>query len=95
MQGADARDALLGRVFGYAAFAQGGRAADCAVASRLISSLLDISGRKSFLNEAVTASLLATLEGLPELVLAQVLAQHEELRETLSCEPSEATPEVC
>jgi hypothetical protein len=69
--------------------------ADYAVAQRVLSSLLDVSGRKSFLNEVVSSVMLACLEGLPGPVLQQVLREHEELRNMLLCLPAEATPEVC
>ena len=43
-QGSDAKDALLGRIFGYSAFSQAGRAADNATAARLVASLISVMG---------------------------------------------------
>ena len=54
-QGGDAKDALLGRVFAYAAVARsgrlGGRGAGAADAARVASALVDAMRRKSFLRE--------------------------------------------
>ena len=60
-QGSDAKDALLGRIFGYSAFSQAGRAADNATAARLVASLISVMGRKSFLREAAANALVACL----------------------------------
>lgn len=94
MQGADAREGLLGRIFGYAAFSQAGRAADPAVADRLATSLVAVMGRKAFLREAAANALLACAEALPEPVLARLLESNEAMRGLLLCPASEATPEA-
>ncbi|KAK9903496.1 hypothetical protein WJX75_007153 [Coccomyxa subellipsoidea] len=93
MKGADAREGLLGRIFGYAAFSQAGRAADLAVADRLATSLVAVMGRKAFLREAAANALLACAEALPEPVLARLLESNEAMRGLLLCTASEATPE--
>jgi hypothetical protein len=94
MQGADAREGLLGRIFGYAAFSQAGRAADPAVADRLATSLVAVMGRKAFLREAAANALLACAEALPEPDLARLLESNEAMRGLLLCTASEATPEA-
>lgn len=94
-QGADAREGLLGRIFGYAAFSQAGRAADAAVADRLATSLVAVMGRKAFLREAAANALLACAEALPDAVLARLMESNEALRGLLLAPSSEATPEAC
>lgn len=94
MQGSDARDALLGRIFGYSAFAQAGRALDNTVADRLMASLISVMGRKSFLREAAANALVACLEALPNATLKHVLSSSEPLQGVLTRKPEEATPEV-
>ncbi len=93
-QGSDAKDALLGRIFGYSAFSQAGRAADNATADRLAASLISVMGRKSFLREAAANALVACLDSLPAGTLKHVLSSSEPLQAVLSRQPNEATPEV-
>jgi hypothetical protein len=94
VQGSDARDALLGRIFGYSAFAQAGRASDNTVADRLVVSLIAVMGRKSFLREAAANALVTCLEALPTATLKHVLSSSEPLQSVLTRKPEEATPEV-
>ncbi len=94
MQGSDARDALLGRIFGYSAFAQAGRALENTVAERLVASLVAVMGMKSFLREAAANALVACLEDLPPATLKHVLSSTKPLREVLTRKSEEATPEV-
>ena len=93
-QGSDAKDALLGRIFGYSAFSQAGRAAENATADRLVASLISVMGRKSFLREAAANALVACLDSLPAGTLKHVLGSSEPLQAVLSREPNAATPEV-
>ena len=93
-QGSDAKDALLGRIFGYSAFSQAGRAADNATADRLVASLISVMGRKSFLREAAANALVACLDGLPAGTLKHVLSSSEPLQAVLSRKANEGTPEV-
>ena len=94
MQGSDAKDALLGRIFGYSAFSQAGRGASNVVADRLAASLIAAMGRKSFLREAAASALVACLLGLPAQALKHVLGSCEPLRDMLTRRPDEASPEV-
>ena len=94
MQGSDAKDALLGRIFGYSAFSQAGRGASHAVADRLTASLIAAMGRKSFLREAAATALVACLLGLPPQALKHVLSSSEPLRDMLTRKPDETSPEV-
>ena len=94
MQGSDAKDALLGRIFGYSAFSQAGREADSAVANRLVASLISVMGKKSFLREAAANALVTCLEALPAQTLKHVLSSNELLQAVLTRQPEEATPEV-
>ena len=50
-QGADLRDALLGRIFGYAAVVRSGRALPPALARSLAAGLVAAAAKKSFLRE--------------------------------------------
>ena len=94
-QGSDAKDALLGRIFGYSAFSQAGRAADNATADRLVASLISVMGRKSFLREAAANALVACLDSLPAGTLQHVLSSSEPLQAVLTQESQlRATPEV-
>ena len=94
LQGSDAKDALLGRIFGYSAFSQAGRGASNVVADRLAASLIAAMGRKSFLREAAASALVACLLGLPAQALKHVLGSCEPLRDMLTRRPDEASPEV-
>jgi len=94
VQGSDAKDALLGRIFGYSAFSQAGRGADIAVANRLVASLISVMGKKSFLREAAANALVVCLEALPAQTLKHVLSSNELLQAVLTRKPEEATPEV-
>ena len=94
LQGSDAKDALLGRIFGYSALSQAGRGASNAVADRLATSLMAVMGRKSFLREAAASALVACLLGLPAQALKHVLGSCEPLRDMLTRKPDEASPEV-
>ncbi len=51
-QGADAKDALLGRVFAHAAVARSGRLGTTPDAARVAGALVDAMHRKAFLREA-------------------------------------------
>ena len=93
-QGSDARDSLLGRLFGCAAVIRSGRVADADVAAGVASRLLAVAAAKSFLREAATAVLLEMLEGAPDAVTAAVLAGSSELRGVLQASPTESDPEV-
>ena len=93
-QGSDARDSLLGRLFGCAAVIRSGRVADAAVAAGITARLLAVAAAKSFLREAATAVLLELLEGAPDAVTAAVLADSAELRGVLQAPPTESNPEV-
>ena len=94
-QGSEARDAFLGRIFGCGAVFQAGRAGGSyEAAARLTSSLLHAGAQKAFLREAAASALLAGLEALPQPVLARLLAEHAGLREVLTAQAAEATPEV-
>jgi len=93
-QGSDARDSLLGRLFGCAAVIRSGRVADAEVAACIAARLLAVAAAKSFLREAATAVLLELLKGAPDAVTAAVLADSPELRGVLQASPSESDPEV-
>ena len=94
-QGSDARDSLLGRLFGCAAVIRSGRVADAEIAMGVASRLLSVAAAKSFLREAATAVLLELLEGgAPDAVTAAVLAGSPELRGVLQAPPAESDPEV-
>ena len=93
-QGSDAKDALLGRIFGYSAFSEAGRGSDNATADRLVASLISVMGRKSFLREAAANALMACLHTLPAGNLKHVLSSSEPLQAVLSRKPNEATPQV-
>lgn len=51
VQGSELRDALLGRIFGYAAVVRSGRPLPAALASNLAAGLVAAAAKKSFLRE--------------------------------------------
>ena len=93
-QGSDARDALLGRIFGYTAVFQAGRGGSFGAAARLADALLAAMRQRAFLREAAASALLAGLEACPAPVLARLLAEHEGLRALLTAPAAEGSPEV-
>lgn len=95
VQGSDAREAALGRIFGYSAVIRSGRARqDSAVAAKLVTSLLALQRSKSFLAEVSAASLLELLEQLDDTSISAVLKSVPELTDMLQSSPELASPEV-
>lgn len=95
LQGSDARDASLGRVFGLSSIIRSGRAKhDSALALNLASQLLSLQRSKSFLAEVSASSLLELLEQLDDATFASVLKAESHLRDLLQTSPEEASPEV-
>jgi hypothetical protein len=62
----DVRDALLGRLFGLAALVRGGLVRDAASASNVITALLSLANKKTFLMEAAVSVVLELLLHGPE-----------------------------
>lgn len=93
-QGQDARDALLGRIFGCAALARSGRVADTAVAVKLVQTLLAAAAKKSFVQEAAAGVVLELLEGLGAAAAAEVIEGCPELVDMLMLPPGDSSPEV-
>lgn len=52
LQGSELRDALLGRIFGYAAVARSGRPLPADLAASMAAGLVAAAQKKSFLREA-------------------------------------------
>ena len=90
----DARDALLGRLFGCAAVVRSGRVQDSPLAVKLLQYLLEVAASKSFLKEAAVDVVLELLDGLPRPVASAALSECAELRELLSKPPADSSPEV-
>ena len=95
MQGSDARDALLRRIFGLQGSVPGRAGGSYTAAARLAGALLGAMRQNVFLPEAAAASALLTrLDGCPTPVLARLLVEHEGLRALLMALPSESGFEV-
>ena len=95
MQGSEARDALLGRAFGFSAVVRAGRAvAGSACTAQLATALVSLMQAKAFLREVAATTLLDLAERLDSKGLGQLLDQVEGLRGILQSSPDEASPEV-
>ena len=94
MQGSDARNFLLGRIFGYAAFARAGRLQATPDIIRCVTALVAVMHGKAYLREAAVRVLVLILEPLDTQQLQQVLEGCKGLRELLSCAVVESSPEV-
>lgn len=64
-KGGDARDALMGRLFGLGAAVRGGLVRDAGSAGRVAAALLSLAQKKAFVREAVVAVLIEMLLGGP------------------------------
>lgn len=96
MQGSDARDAALGRVFGYSALIRSGRMqGDSSLSAKVASALLSLLLSKSWLAEISANALLELLEQLDDVSFAAILKAEPGLVELLQSSPESATPEVC
>ncbi|KAK9825628.1 hypothetical protein WJX81_000686 [Elliptochloris bilobata] len=97
MKGGNAKDALLGRVFAYAAVARSGRlsrhGSSAAGTARAAVALVDAMRRKSFLREAAAEALLNMAESLDAAALAQLIEASPEVLELLTAPPADALPE--
>ena len=95
VQGSDARDASLGRAFGYTALIRSGRPSqDFQLAEKLAQSLLILLRSKSFLAEVSAAALLDLLEQLDNQSFKSLLLAEKSLQDLLQSPADSATPEV-
>ena len=92
LQGSDARDAAMGRMFCYSALVRSGRASrDPALARHIASALVQA---KYYLREVSTATLLELLEQQSDSELTGLLAGADSVAGFLQIPASQATPEV-
>jgi DNA polymerase phi len=91
-KGGDARDMLLGMLFGYGAVARGcGDVCDTATAARLVAAAAELAARKSFLREAAAAVVLEVADRLDPAAAGAPLAG---LAPWLCADPADASPEA-
>jgi len=91
----DQKDALVGRIFGFAAIVRAGLASsDADVALAAARGLAAAGSARSFLREAASEVLVTLLEGAEGGVAAHVMGQCEGLRAMLTAPPDEASAEV-
>ena len=95
LQGPDARNAILGVIFGYAAFARAGRLQDQQQLIKCVEAVVAAMASKVYLREAAAKVLVFILEGLDEPALAAVLQQCPDLQAMLVAPVQESHPEVC
>ncbi|KAK9827786.1 hypothetical protein WJX74_002012 [Apatococcus lobatus] len=80
MKGSEAKDMLLGHIFGLAAAVHAGRVQDMAAKKQVASQLLTLGGKKAFVQELAVSIFLQIADGLSSVELEQLLqlpeAQH-------------------
>ena len=94
MQGSDAKNVLLGRIFGYAALARAGRLTNTKDIVRCANALLEILHRKAYLREAAARVLILVLESLSSDQLEKVRKACQGLDDLLSKPADESSAEV-
>lgn len=94
MQGPDARNAILGSIFGYAAFARAGRLQDQQHLIKCVKTVVAAMASKVYLREAAAKVLVLILEGLDEHQLAAVLELCPSLQAILAAPVPDSHPEV-
>ena len=95
LQGADARDALLGRLFGLSALIKvRDLTKDLQLASEIASSILSMMASKAYLREASVCALLELTASLKEKQLGALIVGTPALKELLTGPVDTATPEV-
>ncbi|KAK9814621.1 hypothetical protein WJX72_008822 [[Myrmecia] bisecta] len=94
MKGSDAKDILLGKLFGYAAVVRAQSITDADLAVRVASVLVQIGDSRSFVKEAATNVLLELAGSLDDAALQAVVSQAAGLKAWLEAPPTEASPEA-
>lgn len=95
LQGADARDALLGRLFGLSALIKArDLTKDLQLAAEIASSILSMMASKAYLREASVCALLELTGSLKEKQLGTLIAGTPALKELLTGPAESAPPEV-
>ncbi|GLC57322.1 hypothetical protein PLESTB_001211700 [Pleodorina starrii] len=94
LRGGDAKETLLGRMFGYGALLRSGLPLEQSLLCRLFNGLIQCGLRKSFLRECAAALALAAAERLDEQGMEEVTAAGQPLAGMLAAPPAEATPEA-
>eukprot|EP00798_Chlamydomonas_sp_ICE-L_P019314 gene19314-25966_t len=94
--GGEARDVLLGRVFGMGSLVRSGLIPtnDSAVACAVVKELLSLSNKKSFLREAAIAVMLEMCQQLDAVTMKSLLEESEPLRSFLTVSSQEASAEA-
>lgn len=94
----DAKDRLLGKLFGISALLRSGMRLDTATASSCITTLLDIASKRSYLRESATAAVIEAVGKVERTVLTKLLSGGPEgceaLAAVLAVAPKDATAEV-
>ncbi|GIL59964.1 hypothetical protein Vafri_14611, partial [Volvox africanus] len=90
----DAKDTLLGRLFGYAALLRSGMPLEQAVQEAVFNNLLQFGQGKSFLRECAAAVALEAAERMDTEAIAAVAAPGQPLATMLAVKPADATPEA-
>ncbi|MEW5313413.1 MAG: hypothetical protein WDW38_004984 [Sanguina aurantia] len=97
-KGGDAKDRLLGKLFGISALLRSGMRLDTATASTCIATLLDIASRRSYLRESATAAVVQAVGTVERTVLAKLVSNGpescESLAAVLASAPKDATAEM-
>lgn len=95
MKASEARDNLLGQLFGCAAIVRAGQVQDPETASRVVTMVLAAAAKKVFLREVAAEVVLDLTDRLKEQkVMVEVLESNEAIRGLLQQPPSSATPEA-
>ncbi|GLI61735.1 hypothetical protein VaNZ11_004161, partial [Volvox africanus] len=94
LKGGDAKDTLLGRLFGYAALLRSGISLEPSVQGAVFNSLLQCGQGKSFLRECAAAVALEAAERMDTEAIAAVVAPGQPLATMLAVKPADATPEA-
>ncbi|GFR51036.1 hypothetical protein Agub_g13364, partial [Astrephomene gubernaculifera] len=94
MKGGDAKDTLLGRIFGYGALLRSGLPLEAGQLGSLFSGLLECGARKSFLREAAAAVALEAAARMEPAGVAALAVPGLPLGKMLAAPVEESTPEA-
>lgn len=93
LQGTEARDALLGQLFGYGCIARSGIVTSLEEITELTSRVVKLANQKSFLREAASAVLLDLAERLNDDQL-KVMVDEDGLKGWLTAPAADSNAEV-
>ncbi|KAG2493575.1 hypothetical protein HYH03_008094 [Edaphochlamys debaryana] len=93
-KGGDAKETLLGRLFGFGALLRSGLPLDAATVAGLFNGLLTVGARKSFLREAATTVALEAAARMDAAGVAALAAYGQPLAQLLAAPPADATAET-